>query len=124
MSDYSIPHRLSEQETSDFFARQSANPILQDYLLRQQPPSGVIIEDGYGQILVWFDASQRLHVIDVTNMAIAAEVQKGIYTSDPEYLEAVTSALKQLVTVSLDFSFVAILAIAAYFLWPYLRGRQ
>lgn len=78
---YSIPHELSEQEKADFFTRNLLNAILNNYMLTHDPPYGVVINEAYGQILVWYSPSNGLHVVDVTNMAIAHEIQKAPYES-------------------------------------------
>jgi hypothetical protein len=117
LGGYSIPHELSNVEAQTFFERQLANPILQDYMDRREPVQGVIVQDGYGEILVWFDASGRLRIIDVTNMSIAREVQKAPFVSDPQYLEALQEMLSYLPTFPQVNFALAALAVGLFFLW-------
>ncbi len=114
---YAIPHELSSSEAQTFFSRQLQNPILQDYMERREPIQGVIIQDGYGDILVWFDASGRLRIIDVTNLQIAREVQKAPFVSDPNYLQALQEMLSYLPTFpQINFT-LGLLVVGLFFLW-------
>lgn len=78
---HSIPYALTPAEIQAFLALHRAEPLLSEYLYRKQPPYGIIVNEDYGQLLVWSDASGVLHVIDVTNMSIAQQVQKAPYES-------------------------------------------
>jgi len=53
---------------------------LSDYVRLRYPSYGVIVRppgNGFREILVWYDASSVLHVIDVTREPISADVQKA-----------------------------------------------
>lgn len=78
---YTIPHHFSESEILAFIERHESNPLLQDYILTKEPEYGILVREDYGEILVWYDASDKLHVVDITNMAIANEIEKAPYVS-------------------------------------------
>jgi len=75
----SIPYELGSAERDAFFARQTANEGLNTYLFTLQPPWGMAIREAYGTILVWYDASRRLRVIDITNMGLEEDIAKAPY---------------------------------------------
>jgi hypothetical protein len=79
---YTIPYEFTDQESRDWLLSQMDNIPLQGYLRSpEQLPAGIVITDGYGQILVWYDASSKLHIIDVTNMDVAKHVNDASYQS-------------------------------------------
>lgn len=84
---HSIPYTLTALEISDFLTRHpelSNLPlsILPGTLaLTGIPPYGIVVNEAYGQYLVWYDATGSLRVIDVTNMAIAGQVNQAPFVS-------------------------------------------
>ena len=73
---------------------------LGDYLEAKYPPWGVIVRpkgEPTTRILVWYDASQSLHVINVTGQSIANEVAKPVYTpEDSSYLDSLMHRINEL----------------------------
>ncbi len=70
---------------------------LGDYLLARFPPYGVIVRVGADDYLVWYDASSRLHVIDVTGEPIAGQVPRAPYESpDSGLIAALMDSLRRL----------------------------
>jgi hypothetical protein len=70
------------------------NHTLYDYVFDKGvgwPPYGIIVAPEGKDHLVWFDASSRLHVIDLTiiphGVDLAIAVKQPEYFSDPQYLE-------------------------------------
>ena len=84
---YAIPYALNDAEKQDFLNAYSTDPVVSNYLWTKKPPYGVIFRPpSYGQILLWFDASGVLHIIDVTNLSIVGQVEIPD-TSDPGVID-------------------------------------
>src|SRR6267142_3670043 len=81
MSNYSIPHHFSETEISDWLHVRAGDPAVYNYLQSHEPSYGILVNEEYGQLLLWYDASGRFHIVDVTNLSIAKEVAKAPYES-------------------------------------------
>jgi hypothetical protein len=129
---YAIPYAFSSSEIQDFFATYSTDPVVSNYLFTKQPPYGVIFSppQGYGQLLLWFDESGVFHVIDVTNMSIARQVQKAPYESPDasvinNIIEEIKALLAKLPSPQQAFNVAEIaLAVAAlYFVSQIVRTR-
>lgn len=85
---HAIPYHLNTAEIQQFLSTHHEDAALQVYLESGLPAWGIIVQDAYGQLLVWFDASHILHVVDVTNLSIAHQVQQQMYESpDSSLLE-------------------------------------
>jgi hypothetical protein len=70
-----------------------------DFVSAQYPPYGVIVTPpgSTDKILVWFDATGRMRVIDVTGNPIVNEVPKAPYrTSDESFLYNVAKRLEEI----------------------------
>ena len=94
---YSIPYHFTEEETEQFLEDHWNDAKLINYLEdRMDPPYGIIVRDGYGDILVWIDpAGGELHVVDITNMNLAKEIQKAPFESpDSSYIDNLIEQVK------------------------------
>lgn len=80
---YSIPYAFTPVEIQNFLNTYGSDPVVSQYVASQSPPYGVIWNNpaGYGQLLLWFDQTGHFHIVDVTNMSIAQQVQKAPYES-------------------------------------------
>jgi hypothetical protein len=95
---HAIPYAYSPAEVQTFLSQYSTDPVISNYLFTKQPPYGVIFNESYGQILVWFDASGILHVIDVTNLSIAQQVQLPEYSSpDSSLIDSTVQSVENFV---------------------------
>lgn len=101
---FSIPYHLTPDEALDFIERNGSNPQLQAYMATCDPPYGIVIQEAYGQMLVWFDPSHAcgdlagLHVVDVTNMSIAQQVQNAPFESqDTSFIQNVINKVKEFI---------------------------
>ncbi len=130
---HSIPYALTAAEKEQFLTENAGNATLQAYLMTADPPYGIVLNLGYGQILVWYDQGytqgvdplQHLHVIDVTNMSIAREVQKAPFESpDSSFVQNLIDALGNLARQTAgglaDVAVIALL-VGAFFLWKKVR---
>lgn len=80
------------------------NHDLYDYVLDKGvgwPPHGIIVAPEGRDMLVWFDASSRLHVIDLIKVPsgknLSYSIKQEAYISDPEYLALFHEVIKPLV---------------------------
>jgi hypothetical protein len=128
MSD---PYHLNENEKVLFIEENGNQPILNqnywftytldDYIADPSgyPPHGVIIKSTEGRnILVWYDASKVLHIIDLTGYkyedSFVTESLKPEYHEDPKYLELFQETLDKAIPQAIDFTkIVAVIAVAA-----------
>jgi hypothetical protein len=72
---------------------------LGDFIEAKYPPYGVIVTPpgSMDKILVWFDATGRMRVIDVTGDSIATQVPKAPYhTADENFLYNVAKRLEEI----------------------------
>lgn len=106
---YSIPHHFSAEEIQQFLATHKDNAELQRYLESGQPAYGIIVKEAYGDILVWFDASARLQVVDVTNMSIAKQVQQAPFESpDSDFFTNLQQSFQNLFAGAEKVAYIAI----------------
>lgn len=111
---HSIPYELPPDEAKAFLQKHAANPAWTDYYVSHKPAHGIIIYDNYGEFLVWYDAQNVLHVIDITNMSIVGEIEKAPFQSDPQYLQLLQERVENVVLSSGKLGIGAgLLAIAA-----------
>lgn len=97
---HSIPYSFTSSDIQNFLAIYSHDPIVSQYIWSKSPPYGVIWNNpaGYGQLLLWFDASGTFHVVDVTNMSIAQQVQQPPYASpDASWIDNMIQQIQSLV---------------------------
>ena len=79
---------------------------LEDYVTDRGvnwPPYGVIVAPEGNDTLVWFDAANRLHVIDLSVIPngndLAVAVKKPDYFEDPKYVELWNSMIPSKVDI-------------------------
>ena len=122
---HAIPYAYTASEIQDFLNMFSKDPTVSNYLWTKQPSYGVIFQPpgGYGQLLLWFDASGILHIIDVTNMGIAQQVQQAPYESpDSSLIQNIYDQIQKLIaalpsaTQVLTTAEIAMIVIGLYFL--------
>jgi hypothetical protein len=122
-----IPYAYTPADIQNFIANYSTDPIVSGYLFTKQPPYGVIfnLPSGYGQVLLWFDASGTFHVIDVTNMSIASQVSKAPYESpDASVIDNMISQIENLIPTpqqALSAITLIALAIGVFVVWQLVR---
>lgn len=92
---HAIPYHLTDAEgwewiqahqaTIDLSGSTTVQAYLQEAMLggNQERPWGIVVQPAgdYAQILVWVDGSKRVHVVDVTNMAVVNGIIKPAYES-------------------------------------------
>jgi hypothetical protein len=77
-----IPYHFTSDEVRAFLAIYSMRPEVSNYLWSKQPAYGVIVHPdppAIGDFLVWFDATGVLHVVDITFLPLAREIEKPVY---------------------------------------------
>lgn len=97
---HAIPYSFTQTEINDFLNTYSTDPVVSQYLWTKAPPYGVIWNNtaGYGQLLLWFDAAGVFHIVDVTNMSIATQVQQAPYESpDSSIIQNVIDQINNLI---------------------------
>jgi len=67
---------------------------LSDYVSQRYPPWGVVVHPNTSDVMVWYDANGKLHVIDVTGHPIADQIPKAAFESPDSSL--IDSLLDQL----------------------------
>lgn len=103
MTTYSIPHHFTPEETEIFLDRHNDDGRLLTYLRARYPEWGIIVPEAYGEILVWYDATENLHVVDVTNMSISRSVQQAPFESpDSGFFETMNNEFHQLFSETLS----------------------
>lgn len=80
------------------------------------PKAGMAIQEPSGRyVLVWRDASQRWHFIDLSDMSlmntIADQLNQPPYVSDPDYLGGILDALQLTVSVGSEGLMAAVVVI-------------
>lgn len=87
------------------------NHDLYDYIIDKGvgwPPYGVIVAPEGRDMLVWFDASSKLHVVDLikapNGVNVAYAVKQPEYFEDPQYLELWKKIIKPLVPTVPDIT--------------------
>jgi hypothetical protein len=94
---HAIPYHLTEPEIQAFLQAHAGESALSAYLFTKQPQWGIIVNENYGELLVWFDASGVLQVVDVTNMNIASQVKLAPYESpDSGFFENIQQSFNDL----------------------------
>lgn len=113
-----IPYHFTNDEIKAFLERHRGDMALSEYLFKKQPPYGVIIYEDYGEILVWYDASGTLHVVDITNMRLVGEIEKAPFQSDPQYLALLNSQIDKVIsTVGVASLGTAVIALILGVVW-------
>lgn len=119
---HSIPYAYTPAEVQAFVTQYGTDPVVGNYLTYKLPPYGVIFNQAYGQLLVWYDASDVLHVIDVTNLSIAQQVQLPDYQSlDSNVVDNITKSVQDFVQGLKSAGNVALAIGAAIVLWKVLK---
>jgi hypothetical protein len=129
---HSIPYAFTQSDISNFLSTYSHDPIVSQYMWSKSPPYGVIWNNpaGYGQLLLWFDASGVFHIVDVTNLSIAKQVQKAPYESPDsslidniiQQIQALIAALPSPQQALTGLEVVAVL-VGLYLVYQIVRGR-
>jgi len=129
---YAIPYSFTQADIQNFISTYAGDPIVSQYMWSKSPPYGVIWNNpaGYGQLLLWFDASGVFHIVDVTNMSIATQVQKALYESPDSsvidnIVQQVQSFINQLPSPQTAFNWIegAAVLVGLYFIWQ-IFGRR
>jgi hypothetical protein len=129
---HAIPYAFTSAEVNAFLNTYSKDPVVSQYIWSKSPPYGVIWNNpaGYGQLLLWFDASGVFHVIDVTNLGIVRQVQQAPYESPDaslidNLLQQIQSLLKGLPSPQQALTGIEIVAglIAVYLVFQIARGK-
>ena len=120
---HSIPYQLTYDEMIDFLSRNVTNAALQSYLASCDPPWGLVIQEAYGEMLVWHDQSHScsdmdgLHVVDITNMGISQQINQAPFESpDSSFVQNLINQIKAAVaaaTPTINLGLVAVIAVAA-----------
>jgi hypothetical protein len=121
---HSIPYSLTTEEIAIFLERHFNDVVVQQYLSTHAPAYGVIAKEGPipSEFLVWFDASNVLHVIDVTFMPIAQSVQQAILIPNPtsvfieEMLNQTSSFVQNILSPALSLGLVVALVVGFMFI--------
>jgi hypothetical protein len=128
---YSIPYAFTPSDIQKFLQTYSHDSTVSQYMWSKSPPYGVIWNNpaGYGQLLLWFDASGVFHIIDVTNLSIAKQVQNAPYQSpDASLIDNITqqiqSLISQLPSPAQALTGIEIIAgaIILYLVWQIAKG--
>lgn len=115
---HAIPYHLNTSEIQTFLAQHASDAALSSYLWLKQPPWGIILHEAYGSLLVWFDASGVLHVVDVTNMEVVRQVEQAPFESpDSGFFENIQHSFNDLFQAVQGVSVVVGLAALGYVLW-------
>lgn len=128
MSD---PYHLTENEKVVFISLNGNQPLLNqehywfsytlnDYIEDPSgyPPHGVLIKSVEGRnVLVWYDASKILHIIDLTGYryedSFVREAIKPEYSENPQYLELFQETIENAIPQAIDFTkILAVIAVA------------
>jgi hypothetical protein len=129
---HSIPYSFTQSDIANFLSIYAHDPIVSQYIWAKAPPYGVIWNNpaGYGQMLLWFDASGVLHIVDVTNLSIANQVQKAPYESpDSSLIDNITQQVQSLIaglpSPAQALTGIEILAglFALYLVFQIVRGK-
>lgn len=133
--------QLNAADTQSFLQQFANDPTLQGYLNSppyinaagqgislHSPPYGVIINGSSTRWLVWFDASNQLHVFDMSDQpAVADQIAKPDYhTADESFIYNVTQEVENFVQglptlptlpQLFDWSTVALFAVGAFLVY-------
>lgn len=122
---HAIPYQLTFEEMTDFLQRNAGDSALQAYLSTCDPPYGIVIQESYGEMLVWHDQSHScsdmdgLHVVDITNMGISQQIAQAPFESpDSSFVQNVINQIKAAIAAAkptIDLGLVAVIAVAAVF---------
>jgi hypothetical protein len=88
----SIPYAFTLQQATDFLSENSG------INLQTLPAWGTVINTATGDILVWVDASTKIHVIDISGMPLVSTINQAAYVSPDSSL--VASLIDQLSSLS------------------------
>ena len=98
---HAVPYQFSQAEAEAFIldngdtrAKGASGVTVRQYLSealygQSSIPYGIVVlprGQGIGDVLVWVDASRKIHVVDITMMPIAAEIVKPPHHSPDESL--------------------------------------
>lgn len=128
--DYSVPHRLNQDELLSFFEKHAGDSRMQEYLVTADPEYGIIVQEGvHHSFLIWWPAGVRgyltdLVVIDVTGLPIVASVNQAPYESPDssfvqetiEEVRALASSFQSTLNLALlvGVAYLALMAIREY----------
>jgi hypothetical protein len=121
MNQYSgeIPYHLTDAEAASFIEKWSpTSEELNSYILglRSFPPWGIVMrpsEWNIGDILVWRDQRERLHIVDITAMPIASAIEEAKYVSPTRaYMAELWRSVKE-ISIDRTKQFEKTLAVVA-----------
>lgn len=90
------------------------------------PPRGITVRADavYGDVVIFPDAHGVLRYSAIENPSLVNEIEKPVYTSDPDYWSLFEDIAKRFGEFTIDLTKVAIVAavvVGAFLLRPYLR---
>lgn len=115
------PYHLSDIEIAAFINDNKHNAQLMDYLygsLQSELPWGIIVPYHGGEFLVWIDATNKRHVINVSGTEIPDQVREAPYVAPgSNLLENLTNNFNKLFGGVADFMTTAAWVLTIYALW-------
>ena len=112
------PIALTQYEIDAFLKRNVRHGELSTYLrLPSYRPHGIVVSEslieGYEkEYMVWIDASERLHVLDITGNPIAAEIKKAPYVPpDSDFLRNLMKDVERITSKASSLFYVAAIVI-------------
>ena len=118
---HAIPYHLTDPEIQEFLTVHAGELALSNYLFTKQPEWGIIVGEAYG-LLVWFDGSGVLQVVDVTNMEIAGQVKLAPFESpDSGFFDNIQHSFDDLFKAVQGIGIVVGLIALGYVLYKTVR---
>lgn len=119
---HAIPYHLNDSEIQTFLNSHFGDSVLLEYLSTKQPQWGIIVQEAYGELLVWYDAAGVLHVVDVTNMSIAQQVKQAPFESpDSGFFENIQHSFDDLFSAVQGVGVVLAIIALGYLVWTTAR---
>lgn len=129
---HSIPYKLSDVEQTAFMQQYGTIEPVYSFLMTHEPAYGVVLDTSlngeYGQFLVSYDFNNNLHVVDVTDMPIAQQVQQAPYESpDASITQNIVNNVQNLIS-QLTSGFTSggigiVIGAAVVIFFMYKRGK-
>ena len=112
---HSIPYAFTSAEIAQFLEDHTDDGQIVSYLQSHYPAWGITVQEPYGTLLVWSDASGVLHVIDITNMGLAEQINQAPYQSpDSGYIAALMAQIQDTVKAAVPIGQAALIAAALW----------
>lgn len=118
----SVPYHLTASEIQAFLSAHLDDGNLSRYIDTHLPEWGIIVNENQNQFLVWYDARNVLHVVNVTNMEIAAQVQQAPYESPgSSFFENIQQSFNNLFVTTQGLAVVVGVVALAYLVYKAAR---